>query len=46
MVNGELRRPRRDETRTSDITTGGEGLAGTGAHNDPAKFRIVPLLEE
>jgi hypothetical protein len=43
MVNGECRR--RDETRTSDITTGREGLADTGAYDNPAQFRTIPLLE-
>ncbi len=41
---GRLRRG--EGTRTSDITTGREGLAGAGAHDDPAKFRVVPLLDE
>lgn len=43
-MNGKSRR--RSETRTSNITTGTEGLADAGAYNDPAKFRVVPLLEE
>ena len=41
-----MERRRQDETQTSDITTGREGLADTGAYNDPAKFRFVPLLGE